>query len=72
MHPLHSVQALTRGGVPLADAARAVSLTRAAMRNPVKAGLHLAAQAMGLPALTVRLAALGWSLARDIVHVLTR
>ncbi|HEX9943499.1 MAG TPA: relaxase/mobilization nuclease domain-containing protein [Thermoanaerobaculia bacterium] len=72
MHPLHAVQTLTRGGLPLADAANALSLTHAAIRNPVKTGLHLAAKAMGLPTLTVRLASIGWSLARDLVHVLTQ
>jgi hypothetical protein len=33
LHPLHAIQALTRGGLPVADAVQAVSLTRTALRN---------------------------------------
>lgn len=72
LHPFHAVQALTRGGVPLADAARAVSLVHSTIRNPAKTAIQLTAKAMGLPTLPVRLAALGWDLARSIVRVLYR
>ena len=72
LHPLHAVQVLTRGGLPLADAARAVSLARAALRNPAKTGLMLAAKAVGLPALPIRLAAMAWTLARTLERVLSR
>jgi hypothetical protein len=72
MHPLHTIQALTRGGLPLADAANAVSLARAAIRSPARTALLLAAKAAGLPALTVRVAALGWSIARGIGQFLSR
>jgi hypothetical protein len=72
MHPLHTIQALTRGGLPLADAANAVSLARAAIRSPARTALLLAAKAAGLPALTVRVAALGWSIARGIGQILSR
>jgi hypothetical protein len=34
LHPLHTVQVLTRGGVPLADAARTVSQVYATIRHP--------------------------------------
>ena len=72
LHPLHAVQALTRGGLPVADAVQALSLTRASLRNPAKTGLLLAAKAMGLPALPVRLAVMAWSLARTAERVLSR
>jgi MobA/VirD2-like, nuclease domain/TraI-like middle domain len=64
LHPLHAVQVLTRGGVPLADAARAVSLARAAVRNPAKTALWLTAKALGLPSLPVRMATMAWDLVR--------
>ena len=51
LHPLHAIQALTRGGLPVADAVQAVALTRAALRNPAKTGILLTAKALGLPAL---------------------
>jgi Relaxase/Mobilisation nuclease domain len=70
LHPLHAVQVLTRGGVPLADAARAVSLARAAVRNPVKTALWLAIHALGLPSLPVRIATIAWDLLR--AQVLSR
>jgi hypothetical protein len=72
LHPLHAIQVLTRGGLPLADAAQAVSLTRATLRNPVQTGVLLAAQAMGLPTLPVRLAVMAWTLARTVDRVLSR
>jgi hypothetical protein len=72
MHPLHTIQALTRGGLPLADAANAASLARSMVRNPARTSVLLTARAIGLPSVTVRLAAIGWSVARDIVHMLTR
>jgi hypothetical protein len=72
LHPLHAIQVLTRGGLPLADAARAYSLTRAAVRNPVKTGVVLTARAMGLPALPMRLAAMAWNVARTLERVLSR
>jgi hypothetical protein len=72
LHPLHAVQALTRGGLPVADAVQAVSLTRSALRSPVRTGVRLAAQALGLPALPVRLAVMAWSLARTMDRVLSR
>jgi hypothetical protein len=67
LHPLHAVQVLTRGGVPLADAARAVSLARAAVRNPAKTALWLTAHALGLPSLPVRVATMAWDLVRGQV-----
>ena len=67
MHPLHAVQVLTRGGVPLADAARAVSLARAAVRNPAKTALWFTARALGLPSLPVRMATAVWDLVRGQV-----
>lgn len=72
LRPLHAIQILTRGGIPLADATRALSLARVAIRNPAKTAILAAAQAMGLPTLPVRLAAMGWALARDVVRVLSR
>jgi hypothetical protein len=72
MHPLHTIQALTRGGLPLADAANAVSLARAAIRSPARTAARLAAKALGMPALPVRLAAIGWELARGIGQILSR
>ena len=72
LHPLHAIQALTRGGLPLADAARTYSMTRAALRNPVKTGVVLAAKAMGLPALPMQMAAMAWNLARTVERVLSR
>jgi hypothetical protein len=67
MHPLHAVQVLTRGGIPLADAARAVSLARAAVRNPAKTALWYTARALGLPSLPVRVATMAWDLVRGQV-----
>jgi len=72
LHPLHAIQALTRGGLPLADAARAYTMTRAALRNPVKTSVLLAAKAIGLPALPMRLAAKAWHFARTVDRVLSR
>jgi hypothetical protein len=72
LHPLHAIQTLTRGGLPLADAVEAISLTRAALRSPAKTGIQLAAKAMGLPALPVRLAVMAWTLARTVDRVLSR
>jgi hypothetical protein len=72
LHPLHAIQALTRGGLPVADAVQAVALTRAALRNPVKTGVLLTAKAMGLPALPLRLAVMAWTLARTMDRVLSR
>ncbi len=72
LHPLHAIQALTRGGLPVADAVQAVSLTRAALRNPVKTGILLAAKAVGLPVLPLRLAVMAWTLARTVDRVLFR
>jgi hypothetical protein len=72
LHPLHAIQALTRGGIPVADAVQAVSLTRAALRNPAKTGILLTAKAMGLPALPLRLAVMAWTFARTVERVLSR
>ena len=104
LHPLHALQALTRGEVRIADAARLVSTTYSAVRHPIqtarsyslravqsRSGLTLAdaasslllarsmirsplqtsfwltTQALGLPALPVRLAAMAWNLAKEQV-----
>ena len=72
LHPLHAIQALTRGGLPVADAVQAVSLTRAALRNPLKTGILLTAKAVGLPVLPLRLAVMAWTLARTVDRVLSR
>jgi relaxase-like protein/DNA relaxase TraI-like protein len=104
LHPLHAVQALTRGQVPLAEAAHAVSLTysaarhpfasarghsaraiqdrtglpaadalnsflltRAMIHSPLQTSLGLTAQALGLPALPVRLASMAWDMVKEQV-----
>jgi hypothetical protein len=72
LHPLHAIQVLTRGGLPVADVVQAVSLTRAALRNPTQTGLLVAAKAMGLPTLPLRLAVMAWSMARTVDRVLSR
>jgi hypothetical protein len=53
LHPLHAVQTLTRGGVPLADAAGAVARAYSTVRHPAKTARRYTLQALqkatGLP-----------------------
>ena len=76
LRPSHAIQALARAGVPLAETllatSRTLSTTRAVIAHPVKSAVRLTAQAMGVPTLPLRLAALSWSLARTWVRELTR
>lgn len=76
LKPAHAVQALVRAGIPLVDSmkatSRAISIVDAAIRNPAKTAVRLTANALGVPALPLRLASLSWSLARDVVRQLSR
>jgi hypothetical protein len=76
LRPAHALQALARVGVPLAENLRATShalaFTRAVVSHSVKTAALLTARALGVPTLPLRLASLSWSLARDLVHVLSR
>ena len=76
LRPAHALQALARVGVPLAENLRATShalaFTRAAVSHSVKTAALLTAKALGVPTLPLRLASLSWSLARDLVRVLSR
>jgi hypothetical protein len=75
LRPAHALQALARVGVPLAENLRATSHALAftrAMSHPVKTAALLTARALGVPTLPLRLASLSWSLARDLVRVLSR
>lgn len=72
----HAIQALARSGVSLADTlqatSRTVSLTRSAVRNPARKATTLAAKALGVPVLPVRLAVIALCLARSVGRVLIR
>ncbi len=76
LRPAHGVQTLARAGVSLGETlqatSRALSLTRAAVGSPAKTAAKLAAKALGVPALPVRLAVAALSLARSVGRALTR
>jgi hypothetical protein len=76
LRPAHAIQALARAGVSLADTLRATSraltLTRAAVGNPARMATTLAAKALGVPGLPVRLAVVALSLARRVGRALSR
>ena len=56
----------------LRASSRALSLTRAAVRDPAKTAASLTAKALGVPALPVRLAVVALSLVRSVGRSLTR
>ena len=74
--PAHGTQALVRAGFSLGETlhatSRALSLTRAVVGNPVKTAARVAAQALGLPSLPVRLAVAALSVARSVGRALIR
>jgi hypothetical protein len=76
LRPAHGAQALARAGVSLSETlqatSRALSLTRSAVGNPAKAAATLAAKALGVPALPVRLAVAALSAVRSIGRALSR
>jgi hypothetical protein len=76
LRPAHGIQALTRAGVSLAQSvqasSRVLSRARAGVVNPAKSAAMLAAKALGVPALPVRLASAAWTLARTVARTLTR
>jgi hypothetical protein len=76
LRPTHAAQALTRAGVSLVDTYRAtflaLSMAQTAIRNPVKTAATIAANALGVPAVAVRLAVAAVSLAQTIGRALTR
>ena len=76
LQPRHGAQALARAGVSLIDSvratSRALSMAQNAIRNPVKTAATIAASALGVPAVAVRLAVAAVSLAQSIGRALTR
>jgi hypothetical protein len=76
LRPAHAAQVLTRAGNSLGDTvlatSRTLSLTRAVVGSPVKTAAKVAAQALGVPSLPVRLAIAALSLARSIGQAFTR
>lgn len=76
LRPAHAAQALARAGASLGETleatSRALSLTRAVIGNPAKTAAKVAAKALGVPALPVRLAVAALSLARSVGRALTR
>jgi hypothetical protein len=76
LQPKHGAQALARAGVSLLDnvraTSRALSMAQSAIRNPVKTAAKIAASALGVPAVAVRLAVAAVSLAQSIGRALTR
>ncbi|HEX4966850.1 MAG TPA: hypothetical protein VF173_38935 [Thermoanaerobaculia bacterium] len=74
--PAHGAQALVRAGFSLGETlhatSRALSLTRAVVGSPVKTAARVAAQALGVPSLPVRLAVAALSVARSVGRALTR
>jgi hypothetical protein len=76
LRPAHGIQALTRAGVSLAQSvqasSRVLSRARAGVVNPAKSAAMLAAKALGVPALPVRLASAAWTLARTVARTLIR
>jgi hypothetical protein len=76
LRPTHAIQALARAGVPLADTlnalSRALALSRAVTSNPVKAASLVAAKALGVPALPMRLATIALSIAKTFGRTLAR
>lgn len=76
LRPAHAAQALTRAGASLGETlratSRAISLTRAVVGSPAKTAAKVAAQALGVPALPVRLAVAALSLVRSVGRALTR
>jgi hypothetical protein len=76
LRPAHGAQALARSGVSLAHTvqatSRALSLTQTVVGDPAKAAALIAAKALGVPALPVRLAVIAWSLTRRLGRTLSR
>lgn len=70
LRPLHAAQALVRSGASAEETVQAVS--RSIVGRSVRKATTLAAKALGLPVLPLRLASIGWSIARGVTRALTR